>query len=246
MSSSSSKSPSLQFKVVLLGEGCVGKTSLISRFVENKFNESHVSTLQASFLRKTLMIEGQSVNISIWDTAGQERFHALGPIYYRDSNGAVVVYDVTDPDSLNKTKKWVKELKNILGDSVCLSVVGNKIDLLPKQENQRNSPLHSPGSVGSRSGITTSGVSPINDIIREAQSYGNNITNSAHYCTSAKINYGIDDMFLDLTKRMIVMHEKIQSTKNSLQGGTNSNRILRIEDNPSSDENIRSNGKCSC
>lgn len=65
--------------------------------------------------------------MNIWDTAGQERFHALGPIYYRDSNGAVLVYDVTDPDSFNKVKTWVKELRKMLGNNVCIAIVGNKV-----------------------------------------------------------------------------------------------------------------------
>ena len=72
-----------QFKVVLLGEGCVGKTSVVVRFVQNSFNEKHLTTLQASFLTKKLNIAGKRVELAIWDTAGQERFHALGPIYYR-------------------------------------------------------------------------------------------------------------------------------------------------------------------
>ncbi|KAL5016745.1 hypothetical protein ScPMuIL_006334 [Solemya velum] len=90
------------FKVVLLGEGCVGKTSLVLRYVENKFNDKHLTTLQASFLNKKITFGGKRVNLAIWDTAGQERFHALGPIYYRDSNGAILVYDITDEDSFQK------------------------------------------------------------------------------------------------------------------------------------------------
>ena len=114
----------LHFKVVLLGEGCVGKTSLVLRYVEDKFNEKHFSTIQvilsvdriiwfcnilllssqASFLTKKINLEGQRVTLAVWDTAGQERFHALGPIYYRDSHAAVLVYDITDQDSFVKVK----------------------------------------------------------------------------------------------------------------------------------------------
>ncbi|KAK6292347.1 hypothetical protein J4Q44_G00369310 [Coregonus suidteri] len=117
------------FKVVLLGEGCVGKTSLVLRYCENKFNDKHITTLQASFLTKKLNITGKRVNLAIWDTAGQERFHALGPIYYRDSNGAILVYDITDEDSFQKVKNWVKELRKMLGNEICLCIVGNKVDL---------------------------------------------------------------------------------------------------------------------
>ena len=74
-------------------------------------------------------IRGKRVNLSIWDTAGQERFHALGPIYYRDANGAVLVYDITDADSFTKVKTWIKELRKMLGNDISLAIAGNKIDL---------------------------------------------------------------------------------------------------------------------
>lgn len=80
-------------------------------------------------MNKKLNIDGNRVNLSIWDTAGQEKFHALGPIYYRSSNGAVLVYDITDQDSFQKVKNWVKELRKMLGTDICLVIVGNKSDL---------------------------------------------------------------------------------------------------------------------
>lgn len=95
-----------------------------------------VFLVQASFVNKKINISGRRVNLSIWDTAGQEKFHALGPIYYRMSNGAVLVYDITDQDSFQKVKNWVKELKKMLGNEVCLTIAGNKIDL----EKDRNVP----------------------------------------------------------------------------------------------------------
>ncbi|VDO76312.1 unnamed protein product [Onchocerca flexuosa] len=75
------------------------------RYVENKFNPQHVSTLQASFLNKKLNVDGQTIELNIWDTAGQEKFHALGPIYYRDSHGALLIYDITDTHSFEKARK---------------------------------------------------------------------------------------------------------------------------------------------
>lgn len=80
-------------------------------------------------MNKKLNIDGRRINLAIWDTAGQEKFHALGPLYYRLSNGAVVVYDITDQDSLLKVKSWVKELRKMLGTDVSLIIVGNKTDL---------------------------------------------------------------------------------------------------------------------
>ncbi|XP_061195920.1 ras-related protein Rab-21-like [Saccostrea echinata] len=187
------------FKCVLLGEGCVGKTSLVLRYVENKFNDKHITTLQASFLTKKLNIGGKRVNLSIWDTAGQERFHALGPIYYRDSNGAILVYDITDEDSFQKVKNWVKELRKMLGNEICLCIAGNKIDL----EKERH-------------------VS-----VAEAEAYAASV-GAKHFHTSAKLNKGIEEMFLDLSKGMI---EKAGEDNNRNQrDGTNRKSVVVVDD----------------
>ena len=74
-----------RFKVVLLGEGRVGKTSILLRYTRGEYSDRQVSTLQASYLDKKITLGTSEVQLSIWDTAGQERFHALGPIYYRDA-----------------------------------------------------------------------------------------------------------------------------------------------------------------
>lgn len=163
-----------QFKVVLLGEGCVGKTSLVLRYCQNVFNEKHLTTLQASFLKKRLNLLGKRVDLAIWDTAGQERFHALGPIYYRDSNGAVLVYDITDEDSFLKVKNWVKELRKMLGQDICLVICGNKMDMEKNRKVDQATAEQYAKSVG-----------------------------AVHFHTSAKQDKGIGEMFLDLTKRMI-------------------------------------------
>nr|XP_023696350.1 ras-related protein Rab-21-like isoform X1 [Paramormyrops kingsleyae] len=189
------------FKVVLLGEGCVGKTSLALRYCENKFNEKHITTLQAFFLTKKLNIGGRRVNLTIWDTAGQERFHALGPIYYRDSNGAVLVYDITDEDSFQKVKNWVKELRKTLGNEICLCIVGNKIDL----ERERH-------------------IS-----VQDAEGYAESV-GAKHHHTSAKLNRGIEELFLDLCKRMTEAAEMEDQQTGDGHTGVAPRRGVRIVD----------------
>ena len=81
-----------RFKIVLLGEGRVGKTSILLRYTRGEYNDRQVSTLQASYLDKKIDLAQASVQLSIWDTAGQERFHALGPIYYRDAGTFISLF----------------------------------------------------------------------------------------------------------------------------------------------------------
>ncbi|XP_077301817.1 ras-related protein Rab-21-like [Arctopsyche grandis] len=186
---------SFNFKIVLLGEGCVGKTSLLLRYIEDKFNDKHMTTIQASFLNKKINVQGKHINLSIWDTAGQERFHALGPIYYRTSNGAILVYDITDEDSFQKVKNWVKELKKVLGSDICLIITGNKIDL----EKERN--------------VT----------VEEAERYAESV-GALHFHTSAKLNHGIEELFLELAKQMI---KRAQSAE---QEASKQSRVVVVED----------------
>lgn len=85
-----------QYKLVLLGESAVGKSSLVLRFVRNTFSPNQESTIGAAFLTQTLTQDDQTLKFEIWDTAGQERYHSLAPMYYRGAHAAVVVYDITN------------------------------------------------------------------------------------------------------------------------------------------------------
>lgn len=119
-----------KLKVVMLGEGRVGKTSLLHRFIKQEFDENCPSTVKANMYANSRMeIDGQIADVAVWDTAGQEKYHALGPIYYREADGAVLVYDITDKDSFAKVRVWLRELHQVVGDRIAVCVVGNKIDL---------------------------------------------------------------------------------------------------------------------
>eukprot|EP00330_Aristerostoma_sp_ATCC50986_P011583 CAMPEP_0114586246 /NCGR_PEP_ID=MMETSP0125-20121206/9521_1 /TAXON_ID=485358 ORGANISM="Aristerostoma sp., Strain ATCC 50986" /NCGR_SAMPLE_ID=MMETSP0125 /ASSEMBLY_ACC=CAM_ASM_000245 /LENGTH=127 /DNA_ID=CAMNT_0001781595 /DNA_START=47 /DNA_END=430 /DNA_ORIENTATION=+ len=116
------------FKVVMLGEGRVGKTSLTLKYCVNKFDENQESTINASYLDKEVKFGDQSKKLAIWDTAGQEKFAAMAPIYYRDAEGAVLVYDITYRESFDKVQKWMAELKNHADEDIDIVIAGNKCD----------------------------------------------------------------------------------------------------------------------
>ncbi|KAK3674853.1 GTP-binding protein of the rab/ypt [Recurvomyces mirabilis] len=127
-----------QFKLVLLGESAVGKSSLVLRFVKDQFDDYRESTIGAAFLTQTIALDEQTtVKFEIWDTAGQERYKSLAPMYYRNANCAVVVYDITQASSLDKAKSWVKELQRQANENIIIALAGNKSDLVADQPDKR-------------------------------------------------------------------------------------------------------------
>jgi len=128
-STASAPKPSSSVKLVLLGEAAVGKSSLVLRFVNNDFQENKEPTIGAAFLTQKCNLPTRTIKFEIWDTAGQERFASLAPMYYRNAQSALVVYDLTKPTSLIKAKHWVAELQRQASPGIVIALVGNKLDL---------------------------------------------------------------------------------------------------------------------
>ncbi|VDN05511.1 unnamed protein product [Thelazia callipaeda] len=122
-----------QFKLVLLGESAVGKSSLVLRFVKGQFHEYQESTIGAAFLTQTICLDDTTVKFEIWDTAGQERYHSLAPMYYRGAQAAIVVYDIANQESFAKAKNWVKELQRQASPNIVIALSGNKADLVNRR-----------------------------------------------------------------------------------------------------------------
>ena len=152
----------------------MGKTSLILRYVRQVFAENQQATIQASFLTKKLTLGNSRVKLAIWDTAGQERFHALGPIYYRDADAALLVYDITDRDSFNRVKNWVKELRKFVQKDIVVVIAANKQDLVRNQQIPDD----------------------------ESQDYAKSIS-AGHFKTSAKAGKGVKHMFLNISRQLL-------------------------------------------
>lgn len=130
---SSSSTPSSEydhlFKILLIGNSAVGKSSLILQFVENSWNEIFVPTIGVDFKIKTLNIDDKRVKLQIWDTAGQERFKNITAAYYRGALGVMLVYDITDIETFKALNSWLIEIEKNANKNVVKLLVGNKIDL---------------------------------------------------------------------------------------------------------------------
>ncbi|KAL6753226.1 small rab-related GTPase [Haematococcus lacustris] len=123
-----------KYKLVFLGDQSVGKTSIITRFMYDKFDNTYQATIGIDFLSKTMYLEDRTVRLQLWDTAGQERFRSLIPSYIRDSSVAIVVFDVTNRQSFLNTNRWIQEVRAERGSDVIIFLVGNKTDLAEKRQ----------------------------------------------------------------------------------------------------------------
>ena len=137
------------FKLLLIGNSSVGKSSLLFRFVENVWDDSFVPTIGVDFVSnllsvilifiykqklKTLEVNGKKVKLQIWDTAGQERFKNITASYYRGGNGVLVVYDITDRESFENLNSWLIEIEKNANKNVYKLLIGNKCDLEDKRK----------------------------------------------------------------------------------------------------------------
>ena len=156
-------------KVVLLGESGVGKTCIISRYVNNTYDEKSETTNGASYASKIIELEQykQSLRFDIWDTAGQEKYRSLTKFFYKDAAIAVLVYDITRRDSFEEVKNyWYEQLKTCGEKNIVIGLAGNKCDMFDKEA------------------VTE----------EEAKNFANEI-GAQFQLTSAFKNMGIDDLF---------------------------------------------------
>ena len=115
-------------KLLLIGDSCVGKTSLLLRFCDNFFPESHMATIGVEFKEKIITINDKNYKIHLWDTAGQERYSSLTKNFYKHAQGIIFVYDVNNIGSFQNLKNWIKN-PDYEKRNVKIIIVGNKIDL---------------------------------------------------------------------------------------------------------------------
>ena len=166
------------FKIVILGDGKVGKTSLVLQYTEHKFNENYIMSIGANFAIKMVHVKDNTViRLQLWDLAGQQHFQFVRPSFYRGAFAAIFVFDLTRRDSFNSIHKWKEECDQYV-PGVPLILVGNKADLNDERVVSR----------------------------REGQSLALEIGADYYYETSAKTATNIEKLFLDITDTLIERH----------------------------------------
>ena len=165
------------FKVLVIGPAAVGKSSLIRRFVENKFSLHYSFTIGVDFMSKVVEYEtGNSAKLTMWDIGGQERFKVLRRNFYEGANGALAVFDLSRAQTFTKMKEWLSDLKQTIEDDIPIIIIGNKLDLIADV-----------GEVTDRT---------------EAQQFAKK-ENAMLVETSAKTGDKVEDAFVDLTRKII-------------------------------------------
>lgn len=176
-------------KVVLLGDGGVGKSSLIQRFVSNKFDPSLFHTIGVEFLNKDLEVDGERYTLQIWDTAGQERFKSLRTPFYRGSDCCLLTYAIDDPQSFQNIAMWKKEFLYYADvkdpENFPFVVLGNKSDLEPERKVEQE----------------------------EASSWCEQNGALPNFETSAKDAVNVDRAFVAAIRRVSALNQASNSTK---------------------------------
>ena len=200
------------FKIVLVGESGVGKTSIISQFVDQIFEEGIQTSTGGSFSSKTLTFNnGKTIKLEIWDTAGQERYRSLTKIFYKDALAAVLVYDITIKQSFEEIKTfWIKQLREFGPENIIVAIAANKSDLLDQEQ--------------------------VNE--EEARNFAEE-NNALFFEISAKNGLGINELFLGLGKKIYGYDENISIkegiNEKSDDESKDENRISNINNNDKND-----------
>ena len=126
--------PDLEIKMILLGETGVGKTSIISRYIENKFLKEIPSSTSMSYAQKVLIKNNLKIQLNIWDTVGQEKLRSLSKLFFNDSQIVILVYSIDSEESFKSLDYWLNQCKEIIGDEAVLGIAGNKSDLYIDQK----------------------------------------------------------------------------------------------------------------
>ncbi|XP_075166037.1 RAS oncogene family member RabX1 [Haematobia irritans] len=138
----------IEGKVVILGSKGVGKSCLVTKYIKNTLHKDVEHVSAASFFTCKVILEDARVKLQIWDTAGQERYKAVAPMYYRNANAAILVFDLSQYRTFTEIKSWIQELHRNVQDPLILTLVGNKLDLHVSRAVSREEAILFANSIG--------------------------------------------------------------------------------------------------
>ena len=123
------------FKILLIGDSGVGKSSIMTRYIDGHFSETFISTIGVDFKIRNVEVEGKNIKLQVWDCAGQERFRSITSSYYRGAHGVLLVYDITDRSTFESLNHWYDEVDKLCNFSSEIFIIGNKSDMEDRKVN---------------------------------------------------------------------------------------------------------------
>ena len=210
------------YKIVIIGDSGVGKTALLSKYLKGVFPTSPLSTIATEFATKIIQIkEGGYIKAQIWDTAGQEKYKSITFHHYRKSVGGLILYDITKKSSFDNVINWLTDLKS-LGEKGCIiALVGNKLDLVEKNEKRRE--------------VTK----------KEAQKFADE-NNMLFFETSAYNGTNISDVFEELLQTIYTERRKIPELKERDNLLESQNKISLNKPNINQNDDNSELNACEC
>ena len=184
-------------KIVLVGDAGTGKTCIISRYINNRFEKTQMTTACPSFCTKTVLYPeyNKTLNLDIWDTAGQEIYRSISKLFYKGASVGILVYDITNIKSFNSIKEyWYNELKENTGSNIIFNVVGNKADLFESENVTED----------------------------EAKEFAKSI-NAGFFLTSAKNNIQISELFVQSGRKFIDPNCNSETNNNDIMNNEEKN-----------------------
>jgi Ras-related protein Rab-1A len=179
------------FKIVLIGDTCVGKSCILVRFSDDMFVDNYVTTIGVDFRFKTMIIKNKIAKIQIWDTAGEERYRSITTAYYRGAAAIIICCDITNKDSFYNLNNWIDEIVKYTDKDVDKLILMNKCDLIEERKIDKN------------------------DISKFEKESGLKVME-----VSAKTGKGVDKAFEYIIEKLIDKNEKKNNNTMTLQGGS--------------------------
>jgi Ras-related protein Rab-1A len=179
------------FKILLIGDSAVGKTSLLLRYVDDVYNPEFKTTIGVDFKISTMELDSKIVKLQLWDTAGQDKFRNIVASYYRGANGIIIMYDITNRESFDNVRRWYDETRSYLQEDIPKLLVGNKVDVA----SQRSVDLADAADLANSLGMQ-------------------------YIETSAKTNTNIKEAFTSMTRSILNKVSIIRSQQTAATGGT--------------------------
>ena len=190
-----------EYKIILVGDPGVGKTSILTKFLTNEFQSVYSSTIGVEFKLKDIYVNNNCARLKIWDTCGQEKFRAITRQYFKNSNGVFIVFDLTNKDTIKRLNVWMKDINDNITNDFFVFLIGNKVDIKDRDIS----------------------------ISEEAKQFANN-QKINYYEVSAKTGSGIYNVFEKMANKLVTKDKMDKNREGRINPLKLGSKNLNIDD----------------